>query len=132
MKANLGHFSFIDYKVRNIIINIMATSEISSSLSKTTSKAPTATKPKTTTFAAISKKSELPLTKATRFRESETNYSWSRWTWHIICWKFIWRYQWKWLIWIIWTSHNKLSPWQLWCPNTTFWKYWEKKEALLM
>ena len=23
--------------------------------------------------------------------------------------------------------HNKLSPWQRWCPNTTFWKYWEKK-----
>ena len=57
----------------------MAASEISSSSSsKTTSKPPTATKPKTTTFAAISKKSELQLTKAARFRESETNYSWSR------------------------------------------------------
>ena len=33
------------------------------------------------------------------------------------------RYQWKWLIW---TTHNKLSPWQLWCPSTTFWKYWGK------
>ena len=56
------------------------TSEISSSVSpsSTTSKAPTATKPKTTIFGAISKKSELPPTKAARFREPETNYSWSR------------------------------------------------------
>ena len=33
---------------------------------------------KTTTFGAISKKSELPPTKAARFGEPETNYSWSR------------------------------------------------------
>ena len=85
------------------------------------SKASTATKPNTI-FAAISKKPELLPTKTAKFRVPETNYSWSRWTRHI-CWKFIWRYQWKWLIW---TTRNKLSPWQLWCPSTTFWKYWGK------
>ena len=37
------------------------------------------------------------------------------------CWKFIWRYQWKRLIWIIWAEHNKLFPWKFWCPNT--WKH---------
>ena len=66
----------------------IATSEISSSSSSPSSsssssttaisKASTATKPNTTTFAANSKKSELPPTKAARFREPETNYSWSR------------------------------------------------------
>ena len=43
------------------------------------------------------------------------------------CWKFIWRDKWKWLIWIIWTTHNKRSLRQLWCPNNTFWKYRKKR-----
>ena len=50
----------------------------SSSSSKITSAISTTTKPNATTFAAISKKSELSPKKTATFREPEENYPWSR------------------------------------------------------